>query len=72
LILWGAYTLKRPGESFAARFGCLDGDVYDLRRQFNSMLGRETAPKHNSTGTIFVPEPAQRAVLARLAYSSTT
>jgi integrase len=29
------------------------------------MLGRETAPKHNSTGTIFVPEPAQRAVLAK-------
>jgi integrase len=63
LILWGAYTCMRPGESFAARFGLLDGDVYDLRLQFNSTLGRETAPKHNSTGLIYVPEPAQRAVL---------
>jgi hypothetical protein len=53
----------RPGESFAARYCRLDGDVYDLRHQFNSTLGRETEPKHNSTGLIYVPEPAQRAVL---------
>lgn len=53
----------RPGESVAATYGLLDGDVYDLRRQFNSALGRETSPKHNSTGLIYVPEPAQRAVL---------
>jgi integrase len=63
LILWGAYTCMRPGESFAATYGLLDGDVYDLRRQFNSTLGRETGPKYNSTGLIYVPEPAQRAVL---------
>jgi integrase len=63
LILWGAYTCMRPGESFAARYTLLDGDVYDLRRQFNSTLGRETIPKHNSSGLIYVPEPAQRAVL---------
>lgn len=63
LIIWAAYTCMRPGESFAARFSLLHADVYDLRRQFNSMLGRETAPKHNSTGLIFVPDPAQRAVL---------
>ena len=63
LILWAAYTCMRPGEIFAARYSLLDGDVYDLRRQFNSTLGRETEPKHNSTGTIYVPEPAQRAVL---------
>ena len=63
LILWGAYTCMRPGESFAARFSLLDGDVYDVRRQFNSTLGRETEPKHNSTGFIYVAEPAQRAVL---------
>jgi integrase len=51
------------GETFAARYALLDGDTYDLRRQFNSTLGRETIPKHNSTGLIYVREPAQRAVL---------
>jgi len=60
LILWAAYT---SGETFAARFSLLDGDTYDLRRQFNSTLGRETVPKHNSSGMIYVPEPAQQAVL---------
>jgi integrase len=65
LILWAAYTCMRPGEIFAARYSLLDGDVYDLRRQFNSTLRRETEPKHNSTGTIYVPEPAQRAVLEK-------
>ena len=65
LILWAAYTCMRPGEIFAAQYSLLDGDVYDLRRQFNSTLGRETEPKHNSTGTIYVPEPARRAVLAQ-------
>jgi integrase len=63
MILWAAYTCMRPGETFAARYALLDGDTYDLRRQFNSTLGRETIPKHNSTGLIYVPEPAQRAVL---------
>lgn len=63
LILWAAYTCMRPGETFAARFSLLEGDTYDLRRQFNSTLGRETVPKHNSSGMIYVPEPAQRAVL---------
>ena len=63
LILWAAYTRMRPGETFAARFSLLDGDTYDLRRQFNSTLGRETVPKHNSSGMIYVPEPVQRAVL---------
>jgi integrase len=65
LVLWAAYTCMRPGEIFAARYGLLDGDVYDLRRQFNSMLRCETEPKHNSTGTVYVPEPAQRAVLSK-------
>src|SRR3954447_2257347 len=65
LILWAAYTCMRPGEIFAARYSLLSGDVYDLRRQFNSTLRRETEPKHNSTGTIYVPEAAQRAVLAK-------
>ena len=54
LILWAAYTCMRPGEISAARYSLLDGDVYDLRRQFNSTLRRETEPKHNSTGTIYV------------------
>jgi integrase len=63
LILWAAYTCMRPGESFAARYSLLHEDTYDLRRQFNSTLGRETDPKHDSTGLIYVPEPARRAVL---------
>ena len=63
LILWGAYTCMRPGESFAARYNLLEGDVYHVERQFNSTLRREVAPKHNSVGTIYVPEPARRAVL---------
>jgi integrase len=50
MVLWAAYTCMRPGETFAARFSLLDGDEYDLRSQFNSTLGRETEPKHNSTG----------------------
>ena len=62
-VIWAAYTCMRPGEIFAARYSLLDGDEYDLRRQMNSRLGRETEPKHNSIGVIYVPEPAQRAVL---------
>jgi integrase len=65
MVLWAAYTCMRPGETFAARFSLLDGDEYDLRSQFNSTLGRETEPKHNSTGLIYVPEPAQAAVLSK-------
>jgi integrase len=64
-IIWAAYTCMRPGEIFAARYSLLNGDEYDLRRQMNSRLGRETEPKHNSTGIIYVPEPAQRAVLEK-------
>lgn len=63
IIIWAAYTCMRPGETFAARYSWLTGDEYDLRRQFNSKLGEETIPKHNSDGLIYVPEPAQRAVL---------
>jgi hypothetical protein len=44
LIQWAAYTCMRPSETFAARHGLLNGDTYDLRRQFNSMLGEETVP----------------------------
>jgi integrase len=63
MILWGAYTCVRPGESAAARYSLLDGDVYHLQAQFNSRLGRETAPKLGGVGAIYVPEPARRAVL---------
>jgi integrase len=63
MIRWGAFTCVRTGESFASRYSLLDGDVYYLRAQFHSKLRRETAPKHNSAGAIYVPEPAQRAVL---------
>jgi integrase len=65
MIVWGAYTCCRPGETFAARRSLLDGDLYHLQRQFNSALGRETAPKHGSAGVIFVPPPAREAI-ARL------
>jgi hypothetical protein len=63
MITWGAYTCVRTGESFASRYSLLDGDVYHLRTQFHSKLGRETSPKHDSAGTIYVPDPAHRAVL---------
>jgi len=65
MILWGAYTCCRPGETFAARRSLLDGDLYHLQRQFNSALGRETAPKHGSAGVVYVPPPACEAI-ARL------
>ena len=61
-ILWAAYTMCRPGETFAARRSLLQGDVYHLRSQMNSTLGRETAPKHGGLGAIYVPEPALEAV----------
>jgi integrase len=63
MITWNAFTCVRTGEGFAARYSLLDGDVYYLRAQFHSKLRRETAPKHNSAGAIYVPEAAQRAVL---------
>lgn len=63
MVRWQAYTCVRTGETFASRYSLLDGDVYYLRHQFNSRLRRETSPKHNSAGAIYVPEPAQRAVL---------
>jgi hypothetical protein len=40
MILWAAYTCMRPGETFSARYALLKGDTYDLRREFNSTLGR--------------------------------
>jgi len=64
MILWGAYTCCRPGETFAVRRSLLDGDLYHLERQFNSALGRETAPKHGSAGVVYVPPPARAAVAA--------
>lgn len=64
MIDWAAYTCMRPGEVFAAEYSRLDGDVYDVREQWNSHLGRRTEPKHGSVGEIYVPEPARRAVLA--------
>ena len=63
MITWHAFTCMRTGEGFAARYSLLDGDVYYLRAQFHSKLRKETAPKHNSAGAIYVPDPAQRAVL---------
>jgi integrase len=63
MILWGAYTCMRPGETFAARYSRLSGDEYDVETQYHSRLRKETAPKHGSTGRIYVPEPAQQAVL---------
>jgi hypothetical protein len=59
----GGVTCLRPGETFAARYSRLSADEYNVGAQFHSRLGRETAPKHGSTGRVFVPEQAQRAVL---------
>ncbi|MGN6188206.1 MAG: hypothetical protein ACTHOE_04860 [Conexibacter sp.] len=61
-IIWAAYTMCRPGETYAARRSLLHGDVYHLRSQMNSTLGRETTPKHDSLGVIYVPEIARETV----------
>jgi integrase len=63
MIAWQAFTCVRTGETFATRYSLLEGDTYHLRKQWNSRLRKETAPKYNGVGTIYVPEPAQRAVL---------
>jgi integrase len=65
MIQWGAYTCCRPGETFAARYSRLDGDMYDVREQFNTRLRKEAEPKHGSVGLIYVPDPARAAVLDR-------
>lgn len=62
MVLWGAFTCLRPGETFAARHSLLHGDTYDVQSQWNSHLRRETAPKYGSDGMVFVPEPAREAV----------
>ncbi|HZV74543.1 MAG TPA: hypothetical protein VFF79_12570 [Conexibacter sp.] len=64
MILWGAYTCSRTGETFVARHDLLDGDVFYLEEQYNSRLRKVTEPKHGSTGTIYVPPPARDAVAA--------
>ena len=63
MVTWQAFTCVRTGETFASRYSLLEGDTYHLRKQWNSRLRKETAPKHGGVGTIYVPEPAQRAVL---------
>lgn len=62
-IVWAAYTCCRPGETYAAKYSHLQGDMYDLVEQWNSRLRKTTAPKVGSDGVIFVPEQARRAVL---------
>lgn len=61
-IIWAAYTMCRPGETFAARHSLLHGDEYHLQSQMNSLLGKETPPKHGGLGVIYVPDPAADAV----------
>lgn len=64
MITWLAYTAMRPGEAFAARWSALEGDTFHVRTQYNSRLRKETVPKHESVGTIFVPAAALEAVHA--------
>lgn len=64
MICWAAYTCMRPGEVFDARWSRLEGDVYQLRSQFNSRVQKVTEPKHQSFGAILVPEPALLAMQA--------
>jgi integrase len=65
MIEWSAYTCLRPGETMAAEFSRLAGDVYDVREQFNSHTRERTIPKHDGKGLIYVPEPARLAVTAK-------
>jgi integrase len=62
LILTAAYTCMREGELCAMRRSLIRGDEYYVGHQFNSTLGRETDPKHGSTGTIYLPQPARDAI----------
>lgn len=62
MILFAAFTAMRPGEIFAARHSLLSGDLYDLRRQYSTVLKREKEPKKDSTGVIYVPKEAREAV----------
>jgi hypothetical protein len=50
------------GKRFATRYSLLEGDTNHLRAQCSVKLGRETAQKYNGVA-LYVPEPAQRAVL---------
>lgn len=63
MILWAAYTCCRPGESYAARYSRLHGDLYDVDLQWNGKLHQESPPKYGSDGMIFVPQEAREAVL---------
>jgi integrase len=62
LILVTAWTGMREGETFAIRWSDITGDILNGQRQFNSRLGRETPPKHNSTGPVALLPPAQEAL----------
>jgi hypothetical protein len=59
-IIWAAYTMCRRGETYAARRSLLHGDVYHLRSQMNSTLGRETTPKHGQPRRHLRPQPRHR------------
>jgi integrase len=63
MIKWQAFTCMRTGETLATHYSVLEGDTYHLRAQYNAKLRRETPPKYSGVGTIYVPEPARRAVL---------
>lgn len=62
MILVAAYTGMRAGEVFALRWEDINGDTISVRRQFVSKLGKETTPKHGSSGDIFLPPPARLAL----------
>lgn len=65
MIVWGAYTLMRPGEIFDARFSHLHGDTYQLDSQWNAKARKVTEPKHGSSGEIYVPAQARHAVTSK-------
>jgi hypothetical protein len=60
---WAAYTMCRPGETYAARRSLLHGDTYSLRAQMSSLLGRETRPKTTASERSTCPSPRGEAVL---------
>jgi integrase len=62
LILVTAWTGMREGETFGLRWSDISSDILSVERQYHSKLGREVAPKHDSTGQVLLPRPALEAL----------
>jgi hypothetical protein len=55
MIFFEAFTAERNGELFATCWSDLSGDELHIARQYSSKTRMLTAPKHDSSGLIYVP-----------------